>query len=62
MASSAFDASWSVAAVKAGMVETLAGEALGRVVGFEGFDFNSHKEERSFDVNLFAGRGGGKND
>jgi len=46
VASNAFDAYWSVAAVKAGVAKTLAGEALGRVIGFEGFDFYGHEEER----------------
>jgi len=42
VAPSAFDASWSVDTVKAGIAESLAGETLGRVVGFEGFDFYSN--------------------
>jgi len=35
MTSTAFDTSWSVAKVKAGVTKPLAGEALGSVVGFE---------------------------
>lgn len=51
-----------VPTVQTEMHKLLAGETLGRVVGFESFNFDGHVEKGSFIVDLFAGRRGGEND